>query len=88
MPEGVVFVGKKATMNYVLAIITQFQQGQKEVEVKARGKAINRLVGAVEVLRRRFMPDVKIAKIEIGSEEIEKDGKKSVVPLMSVKLTK
>ncbi|RLF78293.1 RNA-binding protein, partial [Thermococci archaeon] len=32
--EHVVFIGKKPVMNYVLAVITQFNEGAKEVSVR------------------------------------------------------
>ena len=38
--------------------------------VKARGRAISRAVDVVEVTRRRFMPDLKIQKIGIGTEQL------------------
>ena len=57
-------------MNYVLACITLFHSGAKEVSVKARGKAISRAIDVVEVVRRRFLPDVEIAKIGIGTDQI------------------
>lgn len=57
-------------MNYVLACITLFHGGAKEVDVRARGKAISRAVDVVEVVRRRFLPDVKVKKIGIGTEQM------------------
>jgi DNA-binding protein Alba len=66
--DNVIFVGKKPIMSYVFAIITQFTNGQKEVHIKARGKAISRAVDVVQVLQRRFMQDVKVKDIQIGSE--------------------
>ncbi|MEM0313887.1 MAG: DNA-binding protein Alba [Candidatus Bathyarchaeia archaeon] len=65
-----VLVGKKPIMNYVLACITLFHGGAKEVHVKARGRAISRAVDVVEVVRRRFLPDVKIKKVGIGTEQV------------------
>ena len=65
-----VLVGKKPVMNYVLACITLFHGGAKEVMVKARGRAISRAVDVVEVVRRRFLPDVKIKSVGIGTEQI------------------
>ena len=65
-----VLIGKKPAMNYVLACITLFHSGAKEVRLKARGKAISRAVDAVEVVRRRFIPDSKVAKIGIGTDQI------------------
>ncbi len=42
--DNTVFIGKKATMNYVLAVVTQFNSGHNEVVIKARGRAISRAV--------------------------------------------
>jgi len=64
-----VLIGKKPAMNYVLACITLFHNGAKEIHLKARGKAISRAVDAVEVVRRRFIPDAKVAKIGIGTDQ-------------------
>ena len=36
--DSVIFIGDKQPMNYVLAVITQFQNGATEVFVKARGR--------------------------------------------------
>ena len=57
-------------MNYVLACITLFHGGAKEVNVKARGKAISHAIDVVEVVRRKFLPDVKIKKIGIGTDQL------------------
>lgn len=65
-----VLIGKRPAMNYVLACITLFHSGAKEVRVKARGKAICHAVDAVEVVKRRFIPDAKVAKIGIGTNQI------------------
>ena len=71
MPESnAVLIGRKPVMNYVLACITFFHGGAKEISVKARGKAISRAIDVVEVVRRRFLPDVKVAKIGIGTDRI------------------
>jgi len=76
--ENVVFIGKKPTMSYVLAVITQFTNGQKEVHIKARGRSISRAVDVAQIIQRRFMPDVKIKKIDLGTEEREVEGKGKV----------
>ncbi len=71
MSEGnSVLVGKKPVMNYVLACITFFHGGAKEISIKARGRAISRAIDVVEVVRRRFLPDVKVTKIGIGTDKI------------------
>jgi DNA-binding protein len=68
--SNAVLIGKKPVMNYVLACITLFHSGAKEVNVKARGKAITRAIDVVEVVRRRFLPDVKIKRIGIGTDQL------------------
>ncbi len=66
-----VLIGKKPIMNYVLACITFFHGGAKEVSIKARGKAISRAIDVSEVVRRRFLPDVKVKAIKIGTDQIQ-----------------
>jgi len=59
--ENTVFVGNKPVMNYVLAVVTQFNNGAEEVTIKARGKAISRAVDTAEISLNRFL-DGKIKK--------------------------
>jgi DNA-binding protein Alba len=68
-PEKTVFVGKKMPMDYVLAIITELSKS-KGVTLKARGQAITTAVDSAEIARRRFLKDLKINKIAIGTEEM------------------
>ena len=71
MPEkNDVLIGRKPAMNYVLACITLFHGGANEVNVKARGRAISRAVDVVEIVRRRFLPDVKVKNIDVGTEQL------------------
>ncbi len=65
-----VLIGKKPVMNYVLACITFFHGGAKEVSIKARGRSISRAIDVAEVVRHRFLPDVKIKKIGIGTDQL------------------
>ncbi len=58
-------------MNYVLAVVTQFNSGSKEVVVKARGKSISKAVDVAEIVRNRFVQDVTVADIKISTEELE-----------------
>ena len=71
--ENIVFVGKKGTMAYVLAVVTQLNQGAKVVTLKARGKAISRAVDVAEIVRNKFMQQIKLGGIEISTEEIATD---------------
>ena len=65
-----VLIGKKPIMNYVLACITFFHGGAKEVSIKARGRSISRAIDVAEVVRHRFLPDVKIKNIGIGTDQL------------------
>ena len=65
-----VLIGRKPVMNYVLACITLFHGGAKEINIKARGKAIARAIDVEEVVRRRFLPDVRVKKIGIGTDQV------------------
>ncbi len=87
--ENVVYVGKKPSISYVLAVITQFTDGKKEVHIKARGKAISKAVDVAEIVKNRFMGDVKVKEIQIGTEERElQDGNKVNVSTIDIVLTK
>ena len=57
-------------MNYVLACITFFHGGAKEVSIKARGRSISRAIDVAEVVRHRFLPEVKIKSIGIGTDQL------------------
>ena len=67
-----VYVGKKGVMAYVLAVITQFSEGAKDVTIKARGKSISRAVDVLEIVRNKS-PEVKIEAINTSTEEVETD---------------
>lgn len=87
--ENTVFIGKKGTMGYVLAVVTQFNNGANEVAVKARGKLISRAVDVVEIVRHRFMPSAQIKDILITTEELtSEDGSKNKVSSIEIKLQK
>ena len=70
IPDNTIYVGKKGVMSYVLAVVTQFNNGQSEVTVKARGKSISRAVDVAEIVRNRFLKDTKVQAISIGTEQI------------------
>ena len=87
--ESVVFIGKKPFMNYVTGVVMQFNSGIKRVTVKARGKYISRAVDVAEVVRNRFVQEVKLEKINIASEEFEgEDGKRIRISTIEISLTK
>ncbi len=71
--DNVVYVGNKGVMSYVLAVVTQFNQGEDEVEIKARGKAISRAVDVAEIVKNKFLDEIEIASIDTATTEIEND---------------
>ena len=85
-----VFIGQKPLMNYVLACITLLQGGSGQVTVKARGRAISRAVDVVEVIRKRFISDVKVGPITIGTVQLpgREGGAPSNVSTMELVLRK
>ena len=89
-PE-VVFIGNKPPMSYVMAVITAMSSGISEITLKARGKAITTAVDVAEITTNRFMKDLKVTAIGIGTEEMpprEGDNRARMVSTMEIKLTK
>jgi DNA-binding protein len=66
--ENTIYIGKKATMNYVLAVVSQFNGGCSDVCIKARGRAISRAVDVSEIVRNRFVRDLSYADVKIQTE--------------------
>ncbi|MEB3846874.1 MAG: DNA-binding protein Alba [Desulfurococcales archaeon] len=87
-PTNVILVGRKDVMNYVLAAIRLFNDGAGEVVFKARGTNICKAVDAAENLRNLFMKDVIVKKVNIYSEELERNGKKRRVSAIEIVLAK
>ncbi len=89
IPENVVYIGKKPAMNYVLAVVTQFNNGARNVIIKARGNTISRAVDVEEITRNRFVTDSKVSDIRLSSEELtNEDGTKSKVSAIQITLVK
>lgn len=85
MENDVVFVGKKPVMSYVMAILTHMNSGNNQVVIKARGSAISTAVDISQVTMHKFMKDLKISSIEIGTEELsDKEGRKRNVSFISI----
>jgi len=87
--DNVVYVGKKEAMSYVLAVITQFNNGASEVIIKARGRMISMAVDVAEIVRNKFLIDVKIKSITTSTEEMTSDdGRRSKVSAIEIVLSK
>jgi len=90
--SDVIFVGNKPPMSYVLAIITAFSGGNtKDVTLKARGQAITTAVDTAEITRNRFLKDLKVNTITIGTVEMpprEGENRSRMVSTIEINLTK
>ncbi|MFP4000625.1 MAG: DNA-binding protein Alba [Candidatus Natronoplasma sp.] len=87
--ENTVFIGKKETMNYVMAVVTQFKEGSDEVIIKARGRAISKAVDVAEITKNRFLPDADIKAIITETEKIpidEEEGETTNVSSIEITL--
>lgn len=85
--DNIVFVGKKPSMSYVLAVVTQFNR-HKDVKIKARGKAISKAVDVAEIVRNRFIESAKVSNISIGTEEVVAENEKINVSTIEITITK
>ena len=87
----IIFVGSKPPMSYVLAVITSFAEPNvKEITLKARGQAINTAVDAAEIARHKFMKELNVSKISIGTEEMpprEGESKSRNISTIEITLT-
>ena len=86
--DDVVFVGNKPVMSYVLAVVTQFNGGAKDVRIMARGRAISKAVDVAEVSRSRFLQDVTVSGIQISTETLKTDRGETNVSAIEITLGK
>lgn len=90
--SDVIYIGRKPVMSYVLAVITRFSGSDaEEITLKARGQAITTAVDVTEITKRRFLKELKIGKISIGTEEMpprEAEGRPRMVSTMEITLSR
>jgi DNA-binding protein len=86
LKDNTVFVGNKPVMNYVLAVVTQFNNGADEVAIKARGKAISRAVDTAEIALNRFLDNVAKKQIVTSTEIIDTDSGRTNVSSIEILL--
>ncbi|MEJ2277362.1 MAG: DNA-binding protein Alba [Candidatus Lokiarchaeota archaeon] len=70
--ENSVYVGRRPTMNYVMAAMMILNRNEK-CTVKARGRAISHAVDVCEILKNRFLKGTTYDEIRISTEKIEGD---------------
>ncbi len=86
--ENVVYIGSKPVMTYCLAVLTSLKGEGSIVALKARGRAISTAVDVAEVTRRRFMENLIVENVEIGTEELESEGRIRNVSTITIFLKK
>ena len=84
--ENTVFVGRRPTMNYVMAVMMVLNKGE-ECTVKARGRAISHAVDICEILKNRFLKGVEYDEIRISTEQLKgEDGRENNVSSIEIVL--
>ncbi|MDD1774908.1 MAG: DNA-binding protein Alba [Methanobacterium sp.] len=87
--ENIVYIGTKPLMNYVLAVVTQMNDGKSEVILKARGRSISRAVDVAEIVRNKFILDSDVENINISTEELSnREGSNTNVSAIEIQLNK
>lgn len=84
-----VIVGQsKPLLNYVTACITMFNGGAEHVILRSRGEAINTAVDVAQLLKKKFVSQVQISKIQIDGENvISRDGRQLSLPVLEIELS-
>ncbi|RSN69741.1 DNA-binding protein Alba [Candidatus Korarchaeum cryptofilum] len=87
--EGIVFVGKKPAINYVMATTLQINRGVKKIVLKARGRSISRAVDVAEITRLKYFPGkLKITDLRTGTEEIiDENGSRRDISVIEIEMT-
>lgn len=87
--SNIIFVGKKPAMSYVLACVTQFNDGRNEVILRARGRAISHAVDVAEIVHNKFVANSSVKSVTIGTEEVQSEqGEKLNVSSIEIVLIK
>jgi len=87
--ENTVYIGKKPTMNYVLAVVSQINSGCTDICIKARGRAISRAVDVAEIVRNRFVQGLGYKEVRIATESLPgQDGGSANVSSIEIYMAK
>jgi len=88
----VVFIGNKPPMSYVMAVMTALSSGAiNEITLKARGRAITTAVDVAEITSNRFITDLSVTSVGIGTEVMparEGENRSRSVSIIEIKLAK
>jgi DNA-binding protein len=87
--EQVIVGTSKPILNYVTACITLFNRGEKQITIRARGKAINAAVEVLQMLQTHFMKEVVVADAKIDREFVlAHDGRRLSLPVLELILSR
>jgi len=88
-----IYVGRKPVHSYVAAVLRAMQDGDREVEIIARGNAMRTAIDTAEICRRRngkiagMLPEEMVNKgVEISTEEIEVEGSTRILSAIRIVL--
>lgn len=85
----VIIGSSKPLINYVTACITIFNQGERSLIIRARGQSINNAIDVFHLLKKQFLDDIGISKIEIDGENITNNKGRSVrLPVLEITLNR
>ncbi len=73
-------------MNYVLACLTTIQSGTDVLIIKARGNAISKAVNVAQITLNRFVSDLSVKNITIGTEQIQTDDSTTPIDVSSIEI--
>jgi DNA-binding protein len=84
--DSKVFIGRKRSMNYVLAVMVVLNE-KKPVRLLARGRSISKAVDVAEIVKNNFSLGATYGEVVIDTEEItNKDGTISNVSAMEIEI--
>lgn len=84
--DNSVYIGKRPTMNYVMAAMMILNKGEKAT-IKARGRAISHAVDVAEILKNKFVTTAKYIDIRLATEQLtNNDGKVSNVSSIEIEI--
>ncbi len=86
--QNIIYVGKKPAMNYVLAIVTQFNNNVDHITIKARGKAISKAVDIAEITKHKFLKEVKYSRVNLDTEVVQGERGESNVSSIEIILSR
>jgi len=83
--RNLVIMGSKPIMNYVVACLTLFNEGAETVKIRARGKHINKAADTVGLLRRVFLPNLRVVEADTGTDVLTRiDGNQAHVSIIEI----